>query len=431
MSQTLLGCGALNARLLIGEDALFGGISYCLCGDFRQLSVAGETVYVTAKDRAAAAASKRKGKKAKTSNGTASKTASSTWTLTELENEGEAVWQALNASVTLIESKRAVCDDLKHVLEALRTGQFDARSKRLIREATQATITAKPSIMMCDRNDSVNQINYISAHIYSNGRTIYRCDNGVNKAKGVHVPPPQGISQLYHLGGKPKQGDGPLVNLDLCVGDKVAVYYGNDHLDDKGFGQGAIGTFVGLWPDPAGIDHTTQQIILPNGVPSQVWLPNDVSDIRFCLIHIPTQGNTKFRCAGFDHGIYPCPRPSQVKKLNKELLTVNGFSYRADQFLLRRLNAKTVHKSQGETAKTGPVVISIMPIPSKISSTDTAQLYYVAISRASTWSQIVLLSTITEQIMALCGESKRLKLELAHQHALQTRLLLIFQTSAN
>jgi hypothetical protein len=45
--------------LLIGKDDLFGGSSYVFSGDFYQLSVAGEKVYVTARDRAAKAASQK------------------------------------------------------------------------------------------------------------------------------------------------------------------------------------------------------------------------------------------------------------------------------------------------------------------------------------------------------------------------------------
>jgi hypothetical protein len=140
-----------------------------LASDFYQLSVAGEKVYATAADRAAAAAKRRtRAPKATSSASTASSTsASQTWTLTELENEGELVWQSLNASVTLEESKRAECEDLKHVLHAFRTGSFDSRAKALIREATQACISQCPAIVMCDQNDSVNQINYMSAHIFS------------------------------------------------------------------------------------------------------------------------------------------------------------------------------------------------------------------------------------------------------------------------
>jgi hypothetical protein len=177
--------------------------------------------------------------------------------------------------------------------------------------------------------------------------------NGVGRRRGASVAAPPGIDQLYYLGkSKDSERSGPLVNVDLCIGDKVSVFDGNDHLD-KGFGNGAVGTFVGLFPDPSTIPHRTQKVTLPNGVISTVWEPLDVGLLQFVLVDIPTMGDSRFRCAGFDMGIYPCGRASTKKSGNKTKLRVSGMSYRADQFHIRRCDAKTVHKSQGQTERLG------------------------------------------------------------------------------
>ena len=428
MSHKLAGCGSLNARLMTGKDKLMGDMSYCFCGDFSQLAITNDKVYYTSADRAKAAGkSKSSGRAAKpTAGGSAhGKTSDKRWASVQMETEGDLLWSSLNASVTLLECKRAECDKLKHVLRAVRTGAFGDRAKQLLVGATCAKIIGAPSLMMCDRNADVHQINYIGAHVWSGDRVVYRLppvyDNGIGRSAGIEVSPPPGVDRRYYLGaGKSAERDGPLVHLDLCIGDAVSVLAGNSHLDDKGFGQGAAGIFVGVWPDPATIDHELLNVTLPNGVRSVVWHAKKASDVKYCLVKIETLGSTGFRVAGFDAGIFPCGRASDEKiKKHKVLLRVNGLSYRADQFPIRRSNAKTVHKSQGLTAKEGKVVVSIQK---RAGCGGMGELYYVALSRASRWSQIVLLSILDESIMASCGENPRVVKEMVEQGKLQSAL---------
>jgi hypothetical protein len=95
LSQQVLGCGSLNARIM---NKLFGGMSCCICGGFQQLSVGGGKVYNTGADRAKARAKTKNGHTVTTAGGAAASVRGGTCTAVELEAEGEGVWQSLNAA---------------------------------------------------------------------------------------------------------------------------------------------------------------------------------------------------------------------------------------------------------------------------------------------------------------------------------------------
>jgi hypothetical protein len=93
---------------------------------------------------------------------------------------------------------------------------------------------------------------------------------------------------------------------------------------------------------------------------------------------------------------------------------------------MRRCGAKTIHKSQGQTEKVGPVAVNIVSTPQGLMSMAIGQLYYVALSRTARWSQIVLLFVVGEDVKAGCGESKRVVIEMRKQGILEQRLMFFF-----